>query len=436
MFMTIETKDNKKQEPETKEEEYQFIQEEIAHKKREKWIKLIGKTMIAAVLFGVVGGAVFAWSGSFFFGIFHNDINEEVISFTTTKPEETEEPVAVTEEPDDKKQQDKSEDKNITVNDYAEQFSAMTTLADEVNKSIVTVSGLTEGVDWFDNPIETEKASYGLIIANNGRSLLILTNYKKIKEAKQLQVRFADGNAVKAKLYGKDSEIGLAVIGVSLSKIPKEVKEGIEVAKLGDTYNSNTGMVVLSLGSPNGHMYSMDIGFINGKPQDKYITDYKLELYYTSMQNYNNGEGVIVNLNGEIIGITTHDFNEEGNETLHTFFGISRLKPVIEKLVNKQEQVYVGLVATDVTAEYASSFGVQSGIYITEVVTDSPAYNAELKPGYLVTEINGENVTSMISYYNILSEYKVKDEIKMTIIDITSEKPKEKKVVVTVRKRE
>lgn len=438
MFMTIETKDDK---GETEvQEEYQFIQEEIIQKKREKWLKLIVRTMVAAVLFGVFGGLTFAWSGSFFLGVFHNDIDEKIISFTTEEPEKTEEPQATEKAKDaneEKATGKKSQDKvTNTVGNYSDAFSAMSLLADNINQSIVTVSGVTETQDLFSNPVESENATYGVIIADNEKDMLILTSYSKIKSAKQLRVTFQGSKSVKAELYGSDSQIDLAVVGIPLNKIPQETKSKVKTAKLGDSYNVTAGTVVMALGSPNGHMYSMDIGFINGGYQDKYITDYKLELFNTSMQNYEKGEGIIVNLSGEIIGVITHNFTDESNTALHTFMGMSRLKPMIEKMVNKEEQVYMGIIGSDVTAEYTAAFDVPSGIYVTEVVTDSPAYNAELKPGYLITEINGETVTSMISFYNILSESEVEDQVKVTVIDTTASKPKPKKIIVEVAARE
>lgn len=438
MFMTIETRNNK--DGEEKIEEYQFIQEEIVRKKREKWGRFFVKTILAAVLFGVFGGIIFAWSGSFFLGVFQNDVDGKQISFTTKEPEETEEPKEPkeTEKPSDSdKKEDKKDPKQkmFTMGNYAEIFSEMSILADNINQSIATVSGVTKAQDVFDNPVETAHATYGVVIANNEKDILLLTNYSKIKDAKQLYVAFSGSKSVKAELYGKDSELDLAVVGVSLGKLPDEIKGKIKEVKLGDSYNAGPGTVVMALGSPNGHIYSMDVGFINGVCRDKYITDYKLELYNTSMQNYEKGEGIIVNFQGEIIGVITHNFADDSSEELHTFLGISRLKSVIEKMVNKQEQIHAGIVGSDVSAEYTAKFGVASGIYITEVVTDSPAYNAELKPGYLVTEINGETVNSMISYYSILSECKVEDKVKMTVIDTTADKPKAKKVTVTVEER-
>ena len=437
MFMTIETRDHK--DGEETIEEYQFIQEEISKKKKEKWVRFFLKTIIASVLFGVFGGMIFAWSGSFFLGVFQNDIEGKTISFTTKEPEKTEAPKETEEAKtvNDKKEEDKKEQKQkiSTMGNYVEVFSEMSALADNINQSIVTVSGVTETQDVFDNPVESENATCGVVIANNEKDILILTNYTKIKNAKQLHVTFVGSKSVKAQLYGRDSELDLAVVGVSLNKLPQEIRGKIKEVKLGDSYSTSPGTVVMALGSPNGHMYSRDIGFISGNYRDKYITDYKLELYHTSMQNYEKGEGIIVNLNGEIIGVITHKFAEDSNENLHIFLGISRLKSVIEKMVNKQKQVYMGIVGSDVDAEYTADFGVASGIYITEIVTDSPAYNADLKPGYLITEINGETVNSMISYYNILSECKIDDEVKVTVIDTTASKPKEKKVTVTVEEK-
>ena len=92
----------------------------------------------------------------------------------------------------------------LGVDDYNSLYNALSGVAREVKKSMVTVVGITSDVDWFNNVYESEGAISGIIVADNGRELLILANYSAIKDAEILKICFCDGMEYEAFLKKRD----------------------------------------------------------------------------------------------------------------------------------------------------------------------------------------------------------------------------------------
>jgi serine protease Do len=398
------------------DKKYSFIEERIlpSHKRKMKKIAFsIGNTVVIAVIFGLISGTVFYLSGSNLAKVFGRENDKKPITFSSPSPTES--------------SSTKSEDKEeitviettvgISLEDFTKLYSLVSSVATKFNHSVVTVTNVTSEVDAFDNLTDIIESSYGVVIANNGKELLILTNYKKIEQSNKIRITFEDNHTTDAILYEYDKETGIAILAVSIDHIPKETLDKVEVATMGESYYMSTGTPVLALGSPSGYMYSMEVGLVTNKPIDKYITDYKLELFNTDIKNNPNGEGVVTNMDGEIVGIITHDFSDEMNVNINTVMGITKLKPIIEKLVNRKDTVYFGVVAKDIKAEHYEMIGVTNGVYIVDVDTNSPAIRAGLKCGQVITKINGDSVNSITSFYNLISAYSPGNTVEATVYD-------------------
>ncbi len=413
---------NGKKDSSTGQAKYDFIEEQIVPKRKNKAKKLlfsIGTTVCLAIIFGIVSRAVFCISGTCIDKVFGEDKDKKIISFTTPSPvpESTPE-VQATKEPEETKDNVQIIENVVDADlkDYSKMYALLSEVAKDFNKSVVTVSSVINGVDWFDNPSERLDASYGVIIANNGEDLLVLTSKNKIEDANSMRVTFSDHVTREADLYGYDSEAGIAILSVPIEKINEKTMDTIQVAVLGDSYYLPLGTPVLALGSPNGYVYSMDLGIITNSMVETYVTDSKLELFNTDMTNNANGEGVIVGLNGQVLGIITHDFNSGLNENVSTVLGITRLKAVIERLVNKTEQVYFGIVGNDIPKEYADELNIDSGVYVTEVLADSPAFKAGIKNGDIILGIEENNIPSMSTFNSVISNYTPKRDVDVKLL--------------------
>ena len=104
----------------------------------------------------------------------------------------------------------------LNLDNYKQIYNALSQYVAEMNRSMVTVTGVSSGVDWFNNVNESKNQSSGVIIAQNGKQLLILTDYSPVKQADDIIVTFNEGTQADASLKEKDETTGLAVIAVEL----------------------------------------------------------------------------------------------------------------------------------------------------------------------------------------------------------------------------
>lgn len=412
-----------------------FIQEQIVPKKRSKTKRFFGYVLsvsILAIVFGIVGSFVFTIMGSHFKKMLGKEDKDIIVLSESPTPTAKAEPApSPTKEPEKKKEEPEA----ITIDRIKEAYHLLTNEAKEYNRFIVTVSGVVNGVDWFDNPSEHAAAACGIIIADNEDSLFILTTNDRIKDASSIRISFIDERKAEASLYGTDKETNLAVLAVQKDELKKETLEQIQIAELGESYYVSEGIPVFSLGSPNGYMYSIEFGMISGGLIEEYVTDNKIELFNTNMNDNPNGEGVIVNLDGKVLGIITHNYDKGLNSNLCTAIGISRLRPIIERMINQEQQAYFGVVANDIPEENKKKLEVEEGIYITDVKSNSPALEAGLKSGDIIVEVNGEEMTSVLYFNSMLTELKPKEKVKVTVIRTSLVESKKINTEVTLGKR-
>lgn len=91
----------------------------------------------------------------------------------------------------------------LGIEDYASLISSMGNAAKEVRESVVTVVGVTSDIGWLNNEYESEGAVSGLVVADNGKELLILSNVNSLKGADSLTAIFADGEEYPAAIKKK-----------------------------------------------------------------------------------------------------------------------------------------------------------------------------------------------------------------------------------------
>mgnify|MGYP002859500285 CR=1 FL=1 len=136
---------------------------------------------------------------------------------------------------------------DISPESYTKLYRALHDVAQDAGRALVTVTATTTDTDWFENPYESGSSAIGLIIADNGRQLLILVDSGVTKDAEDITVSFADGTVSPAKVMNTDADTSLQIIGVTLSDLSDETKNKIAYASLGSsTYASTVGTPVIA----------------------------------------------------------------------------------------------------------------------------------------------------------------------------------------------
>lgn len=398
------------------EQDFAFIKEKIKDKPINKKRMLIhmGYDILCAIVFGAVACLVFV--------CLKPHIEEEMQSKknqTITIPKD--EQLQVEEEnPDETDQQPQEPDtvyvqEELGVEGYQNLQKELYAIGKQANKSVVTVTGVTSGTDWFNTPYESQNQAAGIIIANNGQELLILTEKKVIADAQSMSITFSDDETVPATLKKYDGNTGIAVIGVALTDISEDTMNRITVATLGNSFVLSQGTVVIAIGNPLGANYSILCGTITSVQNKVTTIDNNYTIFTTDMVGSENGSGVLVNLSGEIVGLVLKDYSNQGDRNTITALSVSELKQVIEDLSNNKDIPYLGLRISTVTEDISDRYSIPEGVYVKTVEMDSPAMAAGIQEADVIVKMNGEEITSVEQYNQLLMGLNPGNEVKITV---------------------
>lgn len=409
-----------------------FLRETIKQKpvNKKKLIRRTVITVVMAVVFGLVACVTFLVLEP----VISNRLYPEEEAKEVQFPEETvteemrPEDMLVEEEkePEVEIVQAELEDEQIEkllsqvqfgMEDYQALYGELAELAQTAGRSIVTVTGVVSDVDWFNDIYENEASASGIIVANNGKSILILVSGGTLNNVDSIIVTFCDQAKVNAELVQKDVTTGLAVLSVPLMSIEEETMDVIDIANLGSSNNSNLlGMPVMALGSPMGISGSVCYGVVTsaGTVLDQPDSAYKT--ITTDIYASRNATGVLVNLKGMVIGIidNVNTSNDMGN--LLTAYGISELKRTIEKMSNDKERAYLGIRGADVPKEASEELNIPQGAYIKGIEMDSPAMAAGIQSGDVVVQINETPVNTYNDLLTVLYNANPEDTLTFMLM--------------------
>lgn len=452
--------------------EFNFIQEKVVSRRKNKirrFLISLGTTLFLAVIFGVVARVVFIKSETFLFGLFGIDETDRPqVSFPSNVPDgiepgqlsPTPEPTITpaptptiaaddkeedpnsteTTEPNDGTGEDSNSNVTVieqmiepTIENYLTMYSEVKQLATTCNYSLATVTAVESGVDWFNETYETRKSITGIVVFEDNVDVLVLTSLDKVKNADSIEVMFSGNISIPGVVWDYDSDYNLAVIAVDSSKIPEKQRGLIKKADFGESYDLTTGAPILALGNPNGYMGSMEIGMVTSKGSAVYVTDNKLDLFNTDITDTPESDGIIVNLKGEVVGIITRTFKEGLNANISTAIGITRLKPIIWSLINKTDRIYFGILGEDMPLSVLQDIKIENGIYVTEVIPDSPAFEAGLRQGDIITAKDEVKVNSMSGFSTLINAHAVEDTVTITVQRKSKNVLKEMEFKVTLK---
>ena len=305
----------------------------------------------------------------------------------------------------------------FSLNDYQLLYEEMSALAEKVGRSVVTVTGVVSDVDWLNDIYENEASASGIIVANNGKSILILVSAGTLNGAENIIVTFCDQAKVNAELVQKDNDTKLAVLSVPLVDIEEETMDVISIATLGSSGSlSLLGSPVMALGSPMGTSGSVCYGVVTsmGTVVDQADSAYKI--ITTDIYGSRNATGVLVNMKGSVIGIidNVNTSNDMGN--LLTAYGITELKKTIEKMSNDKERAYLGIHGVDVPREVREELEIPDGVYIRGIEMDSPAMAAGIQSGDVVIQINDTPTLTYSSLLDVLYNSNPEDTLDFVLM--------------------
>jgi serine protease Do len=302
-------------------------------------------------------------------------------------------------------------DYELTLSDYQKLQDELYSIGENVNASVVTITSVVSDTDLFHNEYDAEDQGSGVIISENEDEYLILTERKVIKNATRISVTFLDDTVCDAVLKKEDNNLGLAVLGVSKADV------GVEktVATIGNSLTVRGGMIAIALGSPLGTNYSILTGNITSTNNEVSVDDHNYTIFTTDIVASQDGSGILINVDGEIVGIVMQDYSISQAENTLTAISASELQAVIDKLCQGEDIPYMGVRVSTVTSKIESAYGIPKGVYIREVAMDSPAMNAGLQSGDIITKINGEEIRTDMAFSNALLALSAGDAVSVEV---------------------
>jgi S1-C subfamily serine protease len=286
----------------------------------------------------------------------------------------------------------------------------------------------------------------------------IVTNQHVVEGAEEISVRFADGMRREAEVVGQDPSTDVALIHVDAPK------EALKPLTLGDSNSVGVGEPVIAIGNPLNVGISVTTGIVSGlgrpikAPNNYTIND---AVQTDAAINPGNSGGPLLDSRGTVIGVNAQIASESGGfEGVGFAVPINTVKSVITQLITKGKVVhgYIGVsmfqLGIDELSAYAGlseraldeRYGLPgNGAIVSEVTPDGPAEKAGIRGGDekqiegilvpigdVITEIEGDPVSSSEDVIEIVNSVKPGERLLMTVV---TPGEKERRVEVTVGTR-
>lgn len=391
MSAQFQDDDEKKEEKES----YSFLKETIKKPP-------VDKRVITLKILKVAGlGLIFGLMACVGFGVAKPWVDEHIGNTKTnvTIPQDEQ-----TEEEDDTESEDgQTAAPPLTIENYQQMIDEMNQIADTVEKSVVVIKGtVTASADEQTDSVRQRRS--GIIVADNGVEFLILTGDGIFERGEAVTATFYDGNEVAASLKQRDRNLGIAIYAVEKSHLSQNTVLQASVAVLGNSNLVSTGDPVIVLGAPFGSEGGVSFGTISGTESQQYLCDGQYQMIETDMVRVDGASGVLADLSGEIIGLI--DEGEEGSSGVITAFAISELKEEIELLSNGVSAAYLGVNGTEVSDAIADSQDMPKGVYVSSTMPDSPAMQAGIQSGDIITAIGDTKIYTLKGLKEELLDYR------------------------------
>ncbi|HEY1858629.1 Do family serine endopeptidase [Acidocella sp.] len=241
-------------------------------------------------------------------------------------------------------------------------------------------------------PQAVEAKGSGFIINSSG---IVVTNNHVVKDAKTVSVILSDGTSYPAKIIGTDPKTDLAVLKIN-------VGHPLPYVELGSSKDVEPGEWVVAMGNPFGLGGTVTAGIVSALGRNIGDGPYDRFIQIDAPINEGNSGGPLFDQHGQVIGINTAILTPSGG-SVGIGFAIpsDMVKRVVTQLIDsgKVTRGYLGVAAQQISPQMAQAMGLPTtdpttdGALIAAVSGDSPAARAGLKPGDVITAVNGTKVT-------------------------------------------
>jgi serine protease DegQ len=230
----------------------------------------------------------------------------------------------------------------------------------------------------------------GVIVSDSG---YILTNNHVVEGADSIEVTLTDSRHVQAQVIGTDPDTDLAILKITLDKLPVMVLGSSDALQVGDQ--------VLAIGNPFGVGQTVTSGIVSALGRNQLgINTFENFIQTDAAINPGNSGGALVDTNGNLMGINTAIYSRSGGSMGIGFaIPVSTAKLVLEGIVTEGQvrRGWIGVEPNDLSPELAETFGVKTlqGVIITGVLQNGPAAHAGIRPGDVIKMVGDKPVNTV-----------------------------------------
>ena len=250
----------------------------------------------------------------------------------------------------------------------------------------------------------------GVIVSPEG---YILTNNHVVEGAQEIEVTLSDSRRTTAKVIGTDPDTDLAVLRITLDRLPVIAMGNSDTVQVGDT--------VLAIGNPFGVGQTVTGGIISALGRNQLgINTFENFIQTDAAINPGNSGGALVDVNGSLLGINTAIYSRSGgNMGIGFAIPVNTARQVLEGLVRDGQVTrgWIGVEPVELNSDLAETFGIKQteGVIITGVLQNGPAFKAGLKPGDVLLAVGEKDVHNVSELLTLIAAQTPGTAVKMRI---------------------
>ena len=294
---------------------------------------------------------------------------------------------------------------------------AIENLIEEANKSIVGISRIkNSGTSIFTKDSTSQLGlGTGIIVSENG--YIVTNEHVSGERYNTCYVTLENGKTYNANVLWSDSSIDLSIIKINMKSLP--------YATLGDSNNIKVGQNVYAIGNPIGFQFQRTVtsGIISALNRTIKFEENGQEIYMSDLIqtdakiNPGNSGGPLINKTGQVIGINSVKVNSA--DGIGFAVPINIIKPIIDKYIKNDtfEEATICIFAYDraVIPYINGNLEFDSGIYVAQVIRNSPAEKMGIKEGDIISKIDGIELNKMSELKEYIYSKNPNDEITLSI---------------------
>ena len=264
-----------------------------------------------------------------------------------------------------------------------------------------------------EEPERRASLGSGVIVNADDKGGYVLTNDHVVNGSRDIQISFADGRVIPAKVVGIDPESDLAVLRIE--------GKGLTPITFGQSDKAQVGDVVLAIGDPFGVGQTVTMGIVSALGRNRLgVNRYENFIQTDAAINPGNSGGALVDINGNLIGINSVIYSRTGGSLGIGFaIPVSMAKDVMEQIIAEGSVTrgYIGISPQDITPELAESLKLKiaRGALVTQVVRGSPADKAGVKAGDVIVAIDGKNIQDSVAAMAVIAGLKPGQDAKFQL---------------------